>query len=143
MRLAGEYDAAQERGEVAKLGTNQTQVGVTGGNTLPTAADIGLTRKEIHEARQIRDAEKAEPGVTARVVGEIVSRGEEPTKANRLFNDRVAGDEDQGFALGEVKAGVLLPIRCGVVATKFGCYFAEVIQHDLDVSDHMVVKLPR
>ncbi len=24
--------------------------------------DIGLTRKQVHEARQIRDAERAEPG---------------------------------------------------------------------------------
>jgi hypothetical protein len=28
---------------------------------LPTAADIGLTRKDVHEARTIRDAEQADP----------------------------------------------------------------------------------
>ena len=43
IRLADEYDAAQERGEVARLGTNQHGEGVTDGNTLPTAADIGLS----------------------------------------------------------------------------------------------------
>jgi hypothetical protein len=48
-RLADEYDAAQERGEA---------VGRKGGgdSTVPernaaTAADLGLTRKQIHEAR--------------------------------------------------------------------------------------------
>jgi hypothetical protein len=29
---------------------------------LPTAADIGLTRKQVHEVRNMRDAEKAKPG---------------------------------------------------------------------------------
>lgn len=47
----------------------------------PSVSDIGLTHKEVHEARQIRDAEKADPGVTRRTLDEIVERGEEPTKA--------------------------------------------------------------
>ena len=82
MRLADEYDAAQERGEVAKLGTNQSDMGVSDGNTRPaTAADIGLSRKDIHEARKLRDAEKADPGKAERVMADMVSRGEEPTKA--------------------------------------------------------------
>lgn len=55
-RQADEYDAAQKRGEIARLGSNQTQVGVPEGNTLPSAAEIGLSRKDIHEARIIRDA---------------------------------------------------------------------------------------
>jgi hypothetical protein len=59
-RLADEYDAAQERGEV--VGRKG------GGSTLPdrkgvTSADVGLTYKEIHEARQIRGAEKRDPGL--------------------------------------------------------------------------------
>ena len=54
-RLADEYDAAQERGEVA---TRADQ------NLLPeqkkvSVAEIGLTHKDIHEARIIRDAEEA------------------------------------------------------------------------------------
>lgn len=80
-RLADEYDAAQERGEVAKLGSNQTEVGVPDGNTLPTAADIGLSRKDIHEARQIRDAEVAQPGLISRTIMERLHAGHEPTKA--------------------------------------------------------------
>lgn len=60
-RLADEYDAARERGEV---------VGPSGGgdSTVPvrnaaTAAEVGFTRKQIHEAREIRDAEVAQPGI--------------------------------------------------------------------------------
>jgi hypothetical protein len=52
-RLTDEYDAAQERGEVA-TGRPKT---IPGGNTSATVEDIGLTHKEIHEARTIRDAE--------------------------------------------------------------------------------------
>lgn len=81
MRLAEEYDAAQERGEVAK-GSVRTDIVTEQNDVRPaTAAEIGISRKDIHEARQIRDAEKADPGVTARTLNEIVDRGEEPTKA--------------------------------------------------------------
>lgn len=52
-RLADEYDAAQERGEVAKLGTNQSDLGVSEQNTRPaTTSDLGISRKDIHEARR-------------------------------------------------------------------------------------------
>lgn len=81
-RLADEYDAAQERGEVAKLGTNQSDLGVLKQNTrMATAADIGLSRKDIHEARIIRDAEKVDPGVIRRTIDAAIAAGEEPSKA--------------------------------------------------------------
>jgi hypothetical protein len=69
-RLADEYDAAQERGEVAKSGdTLRNGPGVPKQNAgKATAADVGLSRKEIHEARQIRDAEKRDPGVVRRTI---------------------------------------------------------------------------
>lgn len=76
MRLADEYDEAQNRGEVAKLGANQHRdEGVVDANTL------GLRRDEIHEARGLRDAEKADPGKAERALNDMVDRGEEPTKA--------------------------------------------------------------
>ncbi len=80
-RLADEYDAAQERGEVATAGRPET---VPDGNGIPpaTAADLGLSRKDIHEARLVRDAEVAEPGIVSRVVAERLERNEEPTKAS-------------------------------------------------------------
>jgi hypothetical protein len=77
-RLADEYNAAQERGEIAGQGK---PVNLPDGKVLPTAEDIGLTRKQIHEARQIRDAERAEPGIVHRTLNDRIQRGEEPTKA--------------------------------------------------------------
>ena len=79
-RLADEYDAAQERGEVGQSGSRSDLV-PNGNEVPPTAADLGLTRKEIHEARIIRDAEKAEPGIVRRTLDEALNLGDEPTKA--------------------------------------------------------------
>lgn len=53
-----EYDAAQERGEVAKIGDNLPSVPKQNAKP-PTASDIGLSRKDIHEARLIRDANQS------------------------------------------------------------------------------------
>jgi hypothetical protein len=39
-------------------------------NNAPTAADVGLTAKAVHEARQIRDAERKQPGTSAKLNGE-------------------------------------------------------------------------
>ena len=58
MRARRFYDAAQERGEVRSHGERRVSDAETVG-----FADIGLTPKEIHEARQIRDAETADPGI--------------------------------------------------------------------------------
>ena len=75
-RLADEYDAAQARGEVAGLGTNQhREEGVVVSNTL------GLRRDQIHDARLIRDAEQADPGIVRRTLNERLERGEEPNRA--------------------------------------------------------------
>jgi hypothetical protein len=81
IRLADEYDAAQERGEVAKqgdLGRNRSSQK----EHLSTVTDIGLTRKQVHEARKIRDAEKANPGVVRKVLDEQLKAGAEPTRAH-------------------------------------------------------------
>lgn len=80
-RLADEYDAAQDRGEVAKHSAGNPQI-VPERNDLPaTAAEVGLSRKDIHEARMIRDAEEASPGVVKQAINEAVEAGEEPTRA--------------------------------------------------------------
>lgn len=79
-RLADEYDKAQERGEVGQSGARTDLVPI-GNEVVPTAADLGLSRKDIHEARQIRDAEVAEPGIISRTIMERLHAGHEPTKA--------------------------------------------------------------
>lgn len=74
-RLADEYDAAQERGEVASQGKPSQAEG------LATVSDIGLTYKDIHEAREIRDAEQAHPGIVRETLDAAIETGAEPTRA--------------------------------------------------------------
>lgn len=91
-RLADEYDAAQARGEVAGLGTNQhREEGVVVSNTL------GLRRDQIHDARLIRDAEQADPGIVRRTLNEKLERGEEPTRSavRRVAEDRLQRSLDR------------------------------------------------
>lgn len=78
-RLADEYDAAQERGEVQPHG-GQRKRDVPNEN-IPSASQIGLSRKQIYEARSIRDAEDADPGIVSRTLQEAVEAGQEPTRA--------------------------------------------------------------
>src|SRR4051794_24490873 len=68
--LADEYDAGQERGEVAGHGGDRGNQhgGKVSDENLATIPDIGLSRKQIHEARQIRDAEQADPGIVGRAI---------------------------------------------------------------------------
>jgi hypothetical protein len=75
-RLADEYDAAQDRGEVKAANNAKT----TSNAEAVSAADIGLTHKDVHDARLIRDAEAADPGITRRALDGMIERGEEPTK---------------------------------------------------------------
>jgi hypothetical protein len=78
-RIADEYDAAQERGEVQPHG-GQGKRDIPNEN-IPSVSDIGLTAKEVHEAREIRDAEEANPGIVRRTLDDALEAGEEPTKA--------------------------------------------------------------
>lgn len=75
-RLADEYDAAQP--DDARKGGRPKTVPDENGFT---AAEAGLTRKDIHEARIIRDAEAADPGITRRALDGLLERGEQPTSA--------------------------------------------------------------
>jgi hypothetical protein len=78
-RLADEYDAAQDRGEVQGRG-GQGKRDIPNEN-IPSVSDLGLTSKDIHEARTLRDAEKADPGVTKRILNDRIKSGGEPSKA--------------------------------------------------------------
>ena len=110
-RLADEYDAAQERGDVAGHGGGrnfkdgdpnvETQSGgqnrVGGDNAIVTMADLGLRRDQVHDARLIRDAEAAEPGLVRRTLDERLERGEEPTRSavRRAAEDRLQRSLDR------------------------------------------------
>jgi hypothetical protein len=80
-RLADEYDAAQERGEVQPHG-GQGKRDVPKENIPPTVKDLGLTRKQIFNARQVRDAETKEPGITRKTVDAQLKTGREPIRAH-------------------------------------------------------------
>jgi len=92
-RLADEYDAAQARGEVAKRGWES---GVDK-RSITTASDLGLRRDQIHEARRLRDAEAAEPGIVRRTLDERLEKGEEPTRSavRRAAEDRLQRSLDR------------------------------------------------
>ena len=76
-RIADEYDAAQERGEVASQGK---PVNIPDGNVKARVGDLGFTAKAIHEARQIRNAEAVEPGVVRRALDQRLAQGREPNR---------------------------------------------------------------
>jgi hypothetical protein len=52
LRLADEYDAARERGEISKAGGDKSKLP---DENFATVTDIGLTHKDIHEARKPRN----------------------------------------------------------------------------------------
>jgi hypothetical protein len=91
-RLADEYDAAQARGEVAGHGRSKVEPA-----NVTTAADLGLRRDQIHDARLIRDAEQADPGIVRRTLDEKLERGEEPTRSavRRAAEDRLQRSLDR------------------------------------------------
>jgi len=93
-RLADEYDAAQARGEVKRNGGDRSSV--EDRNTASTA-DLGLRRDQIHDARQIRDAEAADPGIVRRTLDQKLERGEEPTRSavRRAAEDRLERSLDR------------------------------------------------
>jgi hypothetical protein len=81
-RLADEYDAAQEHGEVQTAGGDRTSIITNENNALPTVGQIGLTSKLVHESRQVRNAERDNPGVVRLMLDERLSKGEAPTRAD-------------------------------------------------------------
>lgn len=72
-RLADEYDAAQERGDI---GSGNGRIS---GSEIP-ATSI-MPPRVIHEARRIRDAEDRDPGIVERTLNDAIARGDEPTRA--------------------------------------------------------------
>jgi len=69
-RRADEYDAAQKRGEVRSASDRHSNSPT---ETKASLSDLGLTGKEIHEARQLRDAEREDPGITRRTLDNLFS----------------------------------------------------------------------
>lgn len=73
--LADEYDAVQP--EAAKKGGRPKTVPAENGFT---AKEVGLGRKEIHDAREHRDAEVAQPGVVKAALEAAIADKREPSR---------------------------------------------------------------
>ena len=56
-------------------------LGVPVGERPSPVTDLGLTRKAIHKARQIRNAEVVSPGIVRRTRDQQLAQGRELTKA--------------------------------------------------------------
>lgn len=80
-RLADEYDAGQAGGEIAKAGGDRTSKIPNGKNAPATAAEAGVTSKEIHDARAIRDVIASNPTAVREALDDILAKGDEPTRA--------------------------------------------------------------
>ena len=95
-RLADEYDGAQADGDVGRQGA-RTDLVRDVNEVVPSAAALGLKRREIHEARQLRDAEVADPGIVRRTLDDKLERGEEPTRSSvrRAAEDRLQRSIDR------------------------------------------------
>ena len=125
-RLADEYDAAQARGEVAAGRPKSLE---DGKSFQATASDLGLRHDQIHDARLIRDAEAADPGIVRRTLDEKLQRGEEPTRSavrraaeDRLQHslDRLRRTQESVRQLEETKAPPLTPEHRALQVAVFG-----------------------
>ncbi|TGQ95997.1 hypothetical protein EN851_07680 [Mesorhizobium sp. M8A.F.Ca.ET.208.01.1.1] len=128
-RLADEYDAAQDRGEV---------VGRKGGgdSTVPsrnaaTAADVGLNRKDIHEARQVRDAIAKNPAIVRDVLDDMLASGDEPTRtalkraiapAVKTIRAEAQAEKKERRSVREIELGAK---QAALPAKKYGVIYAD------------------
>jgi hypothetical protein len=69
------------RGEVRRDGERGKAVPNENSFSKPTASEVGLSRKDIHEARTIRDAHVAEPGIVSPTTAAAIAAGQEPTRS--------------------------------------------------------------
>jgi hypothetical protein len=75
IRLATEYDAAQQRGEIAARGQHGSSRA-----SRATYADIGVNFRDVWRARLVRDAETKSPGVVRRSLDDMLASGRAPSK---------------------------------------------------------------
>jgi hypothetical protein len=74
MRLAAEYAAGQQRGEIGTRGRGKSAGKLS-------AADVGLPKHELFRAKLIDDAEERQPGIVHRILADALAAGREPNKA--------------------------------------------------------------
>jgi hypothetical protein len=82
-RLADEYDAAQDRGELSKAGGDRRSENFKVGEGNFEILD-SLSKTEIHDARAIRGAEEAEPGIVRATLDTLIEEGQERALGARV-----------------------------------------------------------
>jgi hypothetical protein len=95
MRLAGEYRAAQEAGEVAARGRPAEKC--EDAAHLPTRDEVGIDHRVVSEGNRLAEAEAADPGVIRRTLDERLERGEEPTNAALAREAKTLAQADVGL----------------------------------------------
>lgn len=75
--LATVLSSAQEQGRGKSHGKS-----IVSNENNTSAADVGLTRNQVHEARAVCDAEKRKPGIVRDTVNAQLKAGQEKTRAN-------------------------------------------------------------
>lgn len=113
VRLADEYDAAQAAGEVRKAGQRGKAVPDENSFSPATTDEIGISRKEIHEARKLRDAEREAPGIVERAIQARLEAGLEPSRASLRANigTKTATREERGHNLYETPVEAMRTLR--------------------------------
>lgn len=98
VRIADEYDAAQERGEVARHGGDRKTKIHDEKHDAATVSELGLSPREIHDARKLRDAERGSPGIVERAIQARLEAGLEPSRASLRNNigTKTATREERG-----------------------------------------------
>jgi len=81
-RIADEYDAVQPE----KKQFHGNQWSVPDENAPLSAKSAGLTRKQIHAARAVRDAEKRDPGVVRGAYAYSISSASQSAFLSRFFS---------------------------------------------------------
>lgn len=77
MRIAEEWERAKEQGKTLK-GRPKS---VPDENAF-TAEEAGLTRKDLHYAKKLLDADRRKPGIAERAIAARLAAGLEPTRAS-------------------------------------------------------------
>ncbi|MDI7864322.1 phosphoadenosine phosphosulfate reductase family protein [Rhizobiaceae bacterium n13] len=102
IRLADEVDAAQASGQISRGGRRETVHPVD----RFTLDEVGVDKRRLHDARKIRNAERAEPGFVERVIEARLSEGLEPHRKSisHAIGTRSASKEEKGDQLYETPA---------------------------------------
>ncbi|MCM2472134.1 hypothetical protein HGO38_01415 [Rhizobium sp. CG5] len=101
--MADVVDEAQAKGQIARRGRPKN---ISDENVF-TFEDVGLDPGHLHQARQLRNAERAEPGFIERAVEARIDEGFEPSRASlkqaagHAIGTKSATKEDRGDDLYE------------------------------------------